>query len=162
VAVLPSNVLATAKDRLEVAQRAQSAVAVEQGSGQVAALRSAAAIAAFAPGVIAVDVRKAALAQVDKDLIAEGLLDQNGNLAPGAAQQFSWEKTVAIPTPGVLVKGCLDECDICEPELQKQRELELTRMDLENQLLKRKIDLLDKAQEYRCCPADSDEGSAKS
>ena len=32
--------------------------------------------------------------------------------------------------------------------------LELDRMELENKLLVRKIELLDKAQEYRCCPAD--------
>ncbi|HLJ62433.1 MAG TPA: hypothetical protein VKZ50_22175 [bacterium] len=163
VAVLPSTVLATGKDRLDVAQRAQASVAVEQGGGQTAAgaARLTAATAVFAQAPIALDLRKAALAQVDKDLVTEGLLDQNGNVSPGAAQLFSWEKTSPIPTPGVLVKGCLDDCDICEPELQKERELELTRMDLENQLLKRKIDLLDKAQEYRCCPADDDEPTAK-
>lgn len=32
-------------------------------------------------------------------------------------------------------------------------DLDLERKALENQLLKRQIDLLDKAQEYRCCPA---------
>jgi hypothetical protein len=55
------------------------------------------------------------------------------------------------------VKGCLDACDVCEPEVQKKRALELERLELENQLLKRKIELLDKAQEYRCCASDEDE-----
>jgi hypothetical protein len=58
---------------------------------------------------------------------------------------------VRLPTPGVLVKGCLDECSTCEPEREKEIELDLARKALENQLLKRKIELLDKAQEYRCC-----------
>jgi hypothetical protein len=38
-------------------------------------------------------------------------------------------------------------------------QLELDEMELRNKLLQRQIDLLDKAQEYRCCPAgesDSD------
>jgi len=52
----------------------------------------------------------------------------------------------------VIVKGCLDTCSICEPEVEKKIQYELDRMDLENQLLKRQIDLLEKSQEYRCCP----------
>jgi len=56
----------------------------------------------------------------------------------------------------VIVKGCLDECDICEPLLDRELELELDRKQLENELLKKQIDLLDKSQEYRCCP-DGDE-----
>ena len=47
----------------------------------------------------------------------------------------------------------IDTCDVCEPELQKKIELELEEQALRNQLLKRQIDLLDKSQEYRCCPA---------
>jgi hypothetical protein len=97
--------------------------------------------------------RKAALEQVDKDLTEEGLLDKvGGAVSPKAQASFSWERTLQLPTPGILVKGYLDECDICEPALQKQIELELERKDLENKLLARQIDLLDKAQEYRCCP----------
>jgi len=52
----------------------------------------------------------------------------------------------------VIVKGCLDDCNVCEDELQRKMQLELTRQDLENKLLARQIELLDKAQEYRCCP----------
>ena len=66
----------------------------------------------------------------------------------------------ARPTPGVLVKGCLDDCDICEPELKQEMALDLARKDLENQLLKKQIDLLEKSQEYRCCPAGEAEPSA--
>ena len=46
-------------------------------------------------------------------------------------------------------KGCLDECDICEPALKQQMALDLVRMDLQNQLLKKQIELLEKSQQYR-------------
>ena len=36
-------------------------------------------------------------------------------------------------------------------------DLEATRKDLENQLLKKQIDLLEKSQEYRCCPSEEEE-----
>jgi hypothetical protein len=60
-----------------------------------------------------------------------------------------------LPTAGVAVKGCLDTCNVCEPELQKKMQLELERLDLQNQLLKRQIDLLAQSQEYRCWPEGS-------
>ena len=36
--------------------------------------------------------------------------------------------------------------------LQREIELELERKRLENEKLKREIELLDQAQQYRCCP----------
>jgi len=53
----------------------------------------------------------------------------------------------------VIVKGCLDECDVCEPELKENIKLDLERKKLENQLLAKQIELLAKSQAYRCCPA---------
>jgi hypothetical protein len=38
--------------------------------------------------------------------------------------------------------------------------LDLARKDLENQLLKKQIDLLEKSQQYRCCPAGEVESPA--
>jgi uncharacterized protein YuzB (UPF0349 family) len=76
-------------------------------------------------------------------------------VSPAAQQQHSFEKTSSLPTPGILVKGCLDECSICEASLEQEIELELQKKELENKLLQRQIDLLDKSQEYRCCPAGS-------
>jgi type II secretory pathway component PulJ len=108
--------------------------------------------AGIAPAPIPVAIRAAALAQVDADLQAAGLIDQNGAVTAQAQQDLGWEHTLRLPTPGVLVKGCLDDCTACEPARQKEIELELARKELENQLLKRKIELLDQAQEYRCCP----------
>jgi hypothetical protein len=163
VAVHSSAVLATGANRLDVARRALDSVAVEQGGAGVAAgavlARSFAGFAQQAP--IPVNFRQAALQQVDQDLVNEGLLDKVGGGVAGAAQSaLGWDRTMAIPTPGVLVKGCLDDCDICEPELQQQIALDLARKDLENQLLKKQIDLLEKSQEYRCCPAGETEAVA--
>jgi hypothetical protein len=62
-----------------------------------------------------------------------------------------------LPTAGVLVKGCLDDCNVCEPELEKEIELDLERKRLENARLKREIDLMDKDQQHRCCPEGEEE-----
>ena len=106
-------------------------------------------------------VREAALAEVDKQLIDEGLIEKTGGaVSRRALEQFNYERRTVLPTAGVIVKGCLDTCGVCEPELEKKMELELERLDLENQLLKRQIELLDKAQEYRCCPAEPAEEPA--
>lgn len=159
VAVHSSLVLANGANRLDVARRAQESVAVEQGAtAAVGAL-----FARFNPTFtqvqpIPVDVRQAALLQVDQDLVEAGLLDKvGGEVSIDLQKALGWEKTMAIPTPGLFVKGCLDDCDICEPELLQQIALDLARKDLENQLLKKQIDLLEKSQEYRCCPATETE-----
>ena len=159
VSVLSSRVLATSSNRLEVATRAVQSVAVEQGD----AIRTTGFLAArslgniAAPAAIPVNVREEALKRVDEDLVNEGLLDENGQVSKTAQQELGWEKTMSIPTPGVLVKGCLDDCDTCEPQLEKLYELEIERKDLENQLLAKQIALLEKSQQYRCCPADEEE-----
>ncbi len=51
-----------------------------------------------------------------------------------------------------MVKGCLDRCNTCEESRQKSIELDLVRKNLENKLLEKQIELLEKSQEYRCCP----------
>jgi hypothetical protein len=159
VSVLSSRVLATSSNRLEVATRAVQSVAVEQGD----AIRTTGFLAARSLGniggqaAIPVNVRQEALKVVDQDLVNEGLIDENGQISKAAQQELGWEKTMSIPTPGVLVKGCLDDCDTCEPQLEQLYELEIARKDLENQLLAKQIALLEKSQEYRCCPADEEE-----
>jgi hypothetical protein len=105
-------------------------------------------------------VRQQALDQVAEDLITAGLLDPSTlTVAPGLQKELSFEKRSSLPTGGVLVKGCLDECNVCEPELGKLYELEVERRTLENALLQKQIDLLEKSQEYRCCP-DPDQAPA--
>jgi hypothetical protein len=97
-------------------------------------------------------VRAAGLAQVDADLRAEGLLDGAGNCSAETIERLSWERTVRLPTPGVMVKACLDDCDSCEPARKREIELELAAKELDNRLLQRRIELLEQSQEYRCCP----------
>lgn len=90
------------------------------------------------------------LTEVDKELVAAGLVDESGEVSEEAKTRLGWKRTVLLPTPGVVVKGCLDECNVCEPELGR-------RIELENNMLERQIELLEKSQEYRCCPAGSTE-----
>jgi len=155
VTVHPSAVLATSANRLDVARRVLDSVALEQGNA-ASSTQYAKSIATFTQqATIPVNLRQAALKQVDQDLVNAGMLDKVGGVVSSTLQKtLGWHRTMAIPTPGVLVKGCLDDCDICESELQQQIALDLVRRDLENQLLKKQIDLLEQSQEYRCCPAD--------
>jgi hypothetical protein len=98
-------------------------------------------------------VRDRALDEVAEDLIKSGILDPDRfTVAEGFRREMSFEKRSSLPTGGVIVKGCLDECDVCEPQQGRLIELELERKALENALLRKQIDLLDKSQEYRCCP----------
>jgi hypothetical protein len=90
-------------------------------------------------------VRQKALKQVDEELIAKNLIDKAGNVTTETKQVIEFESEFSLPTPGIIVKGCLDDCDVCEP-LAKER------MQLENDLLRKQIELLEKSQEYRCCP----------
>ena len=87
-----------------------------------------------------------------------GLLDkETGLVSPQAQERFGYTRTTSLPTPGIIVKGCLDDCDVCEPELHRSIELDLERKALENKLLARQIELLEKSQEYRCCPVGEQE-----
>jgi hypothetical protein len=162
VSVIPGAVIGTAKVRLEAEQNGRTSVTeannFSSATGALATRTQLQTLSlAVAPAPIPVAVRAAALAAVDADLQAENLLDKNGNVTPDAVKQFSWERDICLPTPGVIVKGCLDDCSICEPEVEQKIQLELKRLDLENQLLQKKIDLLEKSQEYRCCPQEEEE-----
>jgi len=102
---------------------------------------------------LSAQVRDRALKAVDEDLVAAGLLDRaGGQISDALAQELSFEIQTCLPTPAILVKGCLDECNVCEPARQREIELELDRKELENKLLARRIELLEQSQEYRCCP----------
>jgi len=157
VNVIPAGVLATSKQRAEVEQIAVADVAATSTVPLAArfSVAGAAAGIAAAAEAIAVDLRRQALAAVDQDLVADGLLTESGEVSPKAASLFNWEREIALPTAGIIVKGCLDECDVCEPTLDREIKLGLDRLQLENELLKKQIALLEKSQEYRCCPDDS-------
>lgn len=159
VAVRPQSVLATNKDRIEVERIArEAAVERERASIGIAdsglfgnvALRARSLTADREP--IRLNIRQEALKDVDGELIKAGMIDNAGKPTEKIIAELSWEREELLPTPGLFVKGCLDECNICEPELQKKMALEVENQKLQNEMLQRQIELLDKAQEYRCCP----------
>ena len=159
ISVVPTAVLATQKDRVAVEQIGRESVAAQdRGAFNANAIAGANsfsfAAANFQPVVepLSDAVRKAALKQVDAALVVENLLTPAGAVAPQAQKTFEVTVESCLPTPGIIVKGCIDTCDVCEPELQKKIELELEAQSLKNQLLKKQIELLEKSQEYRCCP----------
>ena len=94
---------------------------------------------------------------VQADLKEQGILDAKGNISKEIRAEVEFEFRTSLPTPGVVVKGCLDDCMTCEPALQESIKIELEHKKLQNELLKRRIDLLEKSQEYRCCPVGEDE-----
>jgi hypothetical protein len=157
IAVIPQSVSAISKERLAVEAIGRQSEQENAASPRLAQLNSA-AFARFP--VDAADVpltsadRQKALDEVKAELARVGLLDrETGLVSPEAQERFGYTRTTSLPTPGIIVKGCLDECDVCEPELHRSIELDLERKALENKLLARQIELLEKSQEYRCCPA---------
>lgn len=157
VSVIPDAVLATAKNRLDVEQAAQTSVSRLANTARLSrdTVFSAAAFRVAEP--LPAKARQRALEAVDAELVAEGLLDRVGGTVSEKAQALlGWQREVALPTAGVIVKGCLDDCVTCEPSLVREIDLGLERKYLENELLKKQIALLEKSQEYRCCP-DGDE-----
>jgi hypothetical protein len=108
------------------------------------ALRSPAEREARAP--MTPDRRAALLKEVTQQLVAVGVLDADGReIARALRSRLEFRITSHLPTPGTMVKGCLDECNVCEPARREH-------VHLENQLLRKQIELLEKSQEYRCCP----------
>jgi hypothetical protein len=168
IAVLPQSISATNKNRLEIEQMARTSAAQRHqaatssagyapGTHTYSVARGATAVA-IAPEPISIPLRKAALTAVDEDLSTAGILNpKTKELTETIVAELSWKREEVLPTPGVLVKGCLDKCETCEPALQKEIALDLERKQLENQMLKRQIEILEKSQEYRCCPTGSAE-----
>ena len=163
ISVVPTSVLATQKDRVAVEQIGRDSVTADErhsfGGSSAVGTSTFPFNAAFQNAQpLSAAVRKAALDQVDKDLVTAGLLTAvGGGVSPQAQKEFEVTNESCLPTAGVIVKGCLDTCDICEPEVQRKIQLDLDEHELRNQLLKRQIELLEKSQEYRCCPTDSDD-----
>ncbi len=177
IASVPQEVPATNTKRLEVQEAAISydarlrALATAGSTPPVAggraavfspALATAVGVAAAAVGVqqpLSDELRQKALEEVDTQLVQQGLIDQiGGSVSKEIQAEIGYERQTSIPTAGVIVKSCLDECNICEPEVQRRETLELERLELQNKLLARQIELLEKSQEYRCCPGDEEEG----
>ena len=155
VGTIPNAVLATDESRLKVEALARQSVAAKRqadASSPILANRAFVATSVAQEPISAALAAKA-LQQVDQDLIKQGLLDKRGQLSDEVRKSFSFERTSSLPTPGLMVKGCLDECNICEDAVVKSRSLDLERQQLENEMLKKQIELLAQSQAYRCCPA---------
>jgi hypothetical protein len=160
IASMPQEVPATNAARLDVEARGLQSEAQYAQAGRLRFATVLASTTAFQPAgtPLPAAARRAALAEVDAALSEEGLLDEATGLVSDAIKdEIDFERTTCLPTAGVIVKGCLDDCDVCEPALQRKIQLDLDHLNLENELLKRQIDLLDKSQEYRCCPAGEHE-----
>ena len=170
VKVLPNGMLATQTARAEVqavgrasalAQRANITAGVGGATLGTAAGFNAnlTAVAARSPLVanakpLAPDVHDKVLKEVDADLVKQGILAKAGSNEVGRqlAAELEFERVYCLPTQGVVVKGCLDDCNTCEDSRRLAIELDNARKSLENKLLEKQIELLEKSQEYRCCP----------
>ncbi len=166
LAVLPDAVRGAEQKRLEVEEMARQSVRQSYATTQSPGVMRSAAFAqpvalgayAAADGSEPLDatVRRKALDKLDTELVEAHLLDRvHGSISKEAS--LSFEVHTSLPTPGLIVKTCLDECPACEPTRQKEIILDLQRKILENKLLARQIELLEKSQEYRCCPHDGEE-----
>ncbi|MCW4028604.1 MAG: hypothetical protein NWE92_03020 [Candidatus Bathyarchaeota archaeon] len=161
IATLATAVLATSPKRLELENMARQSEAAEKNTQTITATATVSArtstVASQQP--ISLTMRRQAVAAVNAQLAEAGLVNVDGNLST-KTKEFSFEVRSSLPTPGLLVKGCLDSCDVCDETRKREIELDLEHKRLENELLKRKIELLDKAQEYRCCPQPAPEPEA--
>ena len=160
LSVIPSAVLASDANRLKVEENARTSVTQTQNYllasntrfTPVSGVRTF-SIVAPAQAPIPTALRTRALQQVDEQLMKEGIIDKAGKPAADLVASLNFVGHTVLPTPGLLIKGCLDECDVCEPALQQHMKLELENIKLKNVLLQKQIDLLEQSQEYRCCPA---------
>lgn len=174
VATVPQEVPATSAKRLDVQEtainaetqlRAAATAPSTPQAGAVGrvALAFAPAAAAAAVGVqtpISAELRAKALAEVDAQLARLKLIDRPGGAVSKALQdEIGYERQTSIPTAGVVVKSCLDDCNICEDGVERREKLELDHLELQNKLLQRQIDLLDQSQQYRCCPVEEEPGA---
>jgi hypothetical protein len=172
IATVPQDVPATNAKRLEVQETAFTsearlrAVATAPSTPQAQFNRSAAfsavATAVASPAGFQVpisdELRSKALAEVDAQLTRQKLIVRpGGEISKEVLTEINYERETSIPTAGVIVKSCLDDCNICEEEVQRRQSLELDRMNLQNKLLEKQIELLEKSQEYRCCPPAPEE-----
>lgn len=108
------------------------------------------------------DKRTAALKAVDDDLVRSKLAvrDQDSQSLKPSEQltaRLNFELKSSLPTPGIIVRACLDECESCEPLRRETLKAELENRKLTNELLKKRIELLEKHADYRCCPTGSSE-----
>jgi hypothetical protein len=163
MSAIPQAILATDTNRIKLEEAARVSVLARQassaGKGDALAGGASVNLRALQQDATAIPqaAKQRALTQVDQALVKQGLLGKNGRVTDELVTELSFERTTSLPTAGMLVKGCLDECNTCEPAFEQEIALEIEHKRLQNDLLKRQIELLDKSQEYRCCPVGESE-----
>ena len=172
VSVLPSGVLATADNRVNVETAGRTSAAAGRANilapiGGISGIGAAGNLAAVAQPVRGFSLggaavrpqpltdaqRKAALEAANKELRDANIVTADGKLTAQIKAELEFEITTCLPTQAIVIKGCLDACNTCEDGRQREIKLDLDRKQLENEMLKKQIELLEKSQEYRCCPA---------
>lgn len=155
VSVLPRSVAATAKNRLEVERNDRVSFA-EAGDKLTAAQpywTTARLMTVTPQEPFSDDDQRTAIEAVDKELVSKGLLNEKTREPDETIKkEVYWRREFTLPTAGIIVKTCLDECNACEPTLRDEILIDLERKKLENQMLSKQVELLEKSQEYRCCP----------
>ena len=96
--------------------------------------------------------RQKAIDKVKKELVAARIIKEDGKLTEQTLTTINFKKESSLPTGGIVVKGYIDECNTSEPLMVRRYELENEHLGLQNDLLRKQIELLEKSQEYRCCP----------
>jgi hypothetical protein len=76
---------------------------------------------------------------VQADLKKQGIRDTKGKVSREIRAEVEFEFRTSQPTPGAVVKGCLDDCQTCEPALQEKIKLELEHKKLQNEFLKMRM-----------------------
>lgn len=159
VSTTPQALLPTDIARLTVTTpREQSTVGLSAfGNFAAAAAVSKTNFANVTASVLEADIRDDAINAVKADLQKTGMINDDGSPTREIIAELSWEHIELIPSGGLMVKGCLDPCSVCEPQREHEIELDLKNKSLQNELLAKQIALLDKHSDYRCCPVGETE-----
>lgn len=147
LATIPQEVPATNAKRVDIERRGFESAA--QFRRDAIRADTAPKVAPEAATTLSPQLRRRALDEVRRRLIGAGILDERGKPDAKFREEIGFTKKSSLPTPGVIVKGCLDTCGTCEPNLERIHQLEIEKLELENALLKRQIELLDRSTAYR-------------
>jgi hypothetical protein len=146
VSVVPQDVAATSKafsNRQQLLAHTDTAIAANTGAFNFQPVFTTGTLVGAQP--IPVETHQLVLKELDIQLQKQNLITNNGTVSTEIKNSISFDISFSLPTGGVIVKGCLDECNVCEPLVKE-------RLQLENDLLRKQIELLEKSQQYRCCP----------
>ncbi len=135
IAIIPVAILAAKADRIELETAGRTGAAARNANivgtisgtslaGSFGGAGGAVSQPRFTLDAVRVpplsrDERVAAVKAVDAELVEAGVLDKNGNVAESLRAEFDYERTTCLPTQAIVVKGCLDDCNVCEKVLRR-------------------------------------------